>query len=229
MAKKYDTNPLDTDILRRAEENRPVPQTEEISLTNTAVFEADTRPFAPATPTAEMRTEPLPPQFNGANFDEPYNSVFNRAPSFSSHAGSAHVSSVSAEVQKLILPPTSRKVLGLGMPEKVAMMLPYLPWVAGAIIAVIVLFCASKTETRVRFHAAQALALHLASWIVYAVLSSLKGVLPFASSISTIFTVAVTVYFIVSLYRVWKGKPNHIEALDDITDFLNEKIQPKAK
>ncbi|MEP6922961.1 MAG: hypothetical protein ABI954_00735 [Pyrinomonadaceae bacterium] len=227
MAKKYDTNPLDEDVLRRAEKNRSVSQTEEISQAQTAIFEVDTRPFAPA-PTAEMRTQTLPP-FDPASVDEPYNSVFSRPQSFSSHTNPAHISSVSSEAQKLILPPTSRKVLGLGLPERIAMMLPYLPWIAGAIIAVVVLFCTSRTETRVRFHAAQALALHLASWIVYAVLSSLNGVLPLASLISRFFGIAVTVYFIVSLYRVWKGKPNHIEALDDVTDFLNEKIKPQSK
>ena len=227
MAKKYDTNPLDNDVLRRAEAVRAELQTQEFPPNPTDLIEPPTRLFA-AAPTAEMRTEPVSPQFNESAVNEPYNSVFNRPQAFYGQPNAADWP-VSVAAQKLILPPTSRQVLGLGLPEKVVMLLPYLPWIAGAVIAVVVLFCASRTETRVRFHAAQALALHLASWIVYAVLSSLNGVLPFASLISSIFGVAVTVYFIVSLIRVWKGKPNHLEPLDDVTDFLNEKIQPRTR
>lgn len=227
MTKKYDTNPLDPDVLRRAEKNRPFLPTEEVFEAQTAVFEADTRPFAPAS-VVESRTKPLLSQnSDSSDVNESYNSVFNRTQSFSSQTNPANLP-VSVAAQKLILPPTSRKVLGLGMPENVAMILPYLPWIVGAIIAVVVLFCASRTETRVRFHAAQALALHLASWVVGAILTSLNGYLPLASLISTIFGVTVTVYFIVSLIRVWKGKPNHLEILDDVTDFLNEKIKPQS-
>ncbi len=224
MAKKYDTNPLDNDVFRRAEENRLEPQRQEFSENPTNFMESQTRPFA-AAPTAEMQTQRLPPQYEEPNISEPYNSVFNRPQAFSGQANAADLS-VSDAAQKLILPPTSRQILGLGLPENIAMILPYLPQL-GALAAVIELLFVARSETRVRFHAAQGLALHLASWILTTILASFGGILPFASINGRILTALITVYFIISLIRVWKGKPNHIEMLDDVTDFLNEKIKPR--
>ncbi|MBC7795565.1 MAG: hypothetical protein H7Z37_01685 [Pyrinomonadaceae bacterium] len=43
------------------------------------------------------------------------------------------------------------------------------------------------------------------------------------------FSLAITIFFIVSIFRVYKGKPHHIEALDEVTDFLNEKLRPRCK
>ena len=227
MAKKYDTNPLDNDVLRRAEEARLEPQTQEFSQNSTNFIESETRPFATAAPTAEMQTRPLPLQFQEPNTSEqPYNSVFSRPQAFSGQANAADLS-VSDAAQKLILPPTSRQILGLGLPENIAMILPYLPLQLGAIAAVIELLFVARSETRVRFHAAQGLALHLASWILTAILAAFGGILPFASINGRILTALITVYFIISLIRVWKGKPNHIEMLDDVTDFLNDKIKPR--
>lgn len=226
MAKKYDTNPLENDFLRRVEAAaRSESQTQELSAAQTGFVDAETQQFAVA-PTAEMQTQRLPQQLEDSGFNDSYNSVFNHQQAFSAQTNAADAS-VSVAAQKLILPPTSRPVLGLGLPEKIAMLLPYLPLQIGAIAAVVELFFVARSETRVRFHAAQALALHLASWILTAILAALGGILPFASINGKILTVIITVYFVISLLRVWKGKPNHIEMLDDITDFLNDKIRPR--
>lgn len=224
MTKKYDTNPLDGEVLRRAEESRNAPppvETQENSEARTRFFEAQTRQFysAPTAQTSEQTTQPL----NQSGFDEPYQSVFNKPQAFSA-AGNA---SVSSAAQKLILPPTSRRVLGLGLPENIAMLLPYLPLTMGAIAGVIILFLSSRTETRVRFHAAQGLALHLATWIIGLILAAVGEFMPFGDMPRNLFSLAYIVFFIICMVRVWKGKPNHIEALDDITDFLNEKIKPR--
>lgn len=225
MAKKYDTNPLDEAVLQKAEEARrktplyAVPP--DASETQTQFFEAQTRQFAAvATAPAEAATQSL----ETANLTEPYQSVFNKPQSLAN----ANNNSVSSAVQKLIVPPTSRKVLGLGLPENVAMLLPYLPLTAGAIAAAIILLVASRSETRVRFHAAQGLALHIASWLLALLAGGIAGVLPLDSRFAArIIPVALAVFFIICLVRVWQGKPNHIEALDDITDFLNDKIKPR--
>src|SRR3712207_8648565 len=50
-------------------------------------------------------------------------------------------------------------------PENVAMILPYLPFTFGGIAAAIELLLVSRSETRVRFHAAQGLALHIV-WLL---------------------------------------------------------------
>jgi hypothetical protein len=41
---------------------------------------------------------------------------------------------------------------------------------------------------------------------------------------SRLFWLASTVFLIISMVRVWKGKPNHISPLDEPTRWLNEKI-----
>lgn len=228
MAKKYDTNPLDGEVLQKAEEVRrktplyavPPPNSE----SQTQFFEAQTRQFVAAaavTPAVhEVATQPL----GSANLEEPYQSVFNK----SQVLADANNHSVSSAVQKLIVPPTSRKVIGLGLPENFAMLLPYMPLTAGAVAAAIILLLSSRSETRVRFHAAQGLALHIASWLLALFAGGIAAVLPLDKRFAAqIIPAALAVFFIVCLVRVWQGKPNHIEALDDITDFLNEKIKPR--
>jgi uncharacterized membrane protein len=227
MAKKYDTNPLDGEVLRRAEEvrrtapapERPTATLEESSEAQTKFFEAQTRRFA------TVATAEVPPtqQLGGVDFEEPYQSVFNKPQHFSA-AGNT---SVSSAAQKLIVPPTSRAVAGIGLPEKLVMLLPYLPMTVGAIAAVFILLLSSRTETRVRFHAAQGLALHLATWLLGAILAVTSEIMPFGSLPTRFFTLAYIIFFIICLVRVWQGKPNHVESLDDITDFLNEKIKPR--
>lgn len=222
MAKKYDTNPLDPDVLRRAEEAREqqtqVAGAEKFAEAQTQFFEAQTRPFAPL-PTTEMSAE----NADNMNLNEPYQSVFDKP---ESQSYPAH-NSVSSAVQSIVLPPTSRPILGLGLPENIAMILPYLPFTLGAIAAVIELLFVSRTETRVRFHAAQGLALHIASWVIGVFLTFIGEFLFFGNVGGRIFQATVTIFFIISIVRVWQGKANHIEALDDVTDFLNEKIKPR--
>jgi uncharacterized membrane protein len=220
MAKKYDTNPLDADVFAHAD--REFARRQEAAKTNgnvntpTALFEANTRPFAGQTiKTVEQPTQILD-EFNPT---EPYKSVLQNPMTNAP---------VSQAVHYHVERPTSRTVLGIGVPENIAMVLPYLPFQAiGGIVAVIVLLLAAKTETRVRFHAAQALALHIAWLLIGVVLTFAGEISNFAAFGGRIFSIGVMIFFIFSMWRVWKGKPHHIEALDDLTDFLNEKLKPR--
>ena len=225
MKKKYDTNPLERSVLERAENARECAaplddhqQTQPVYEAPTQRFETNLRSFA------DVPENLAPAPFHENDLTEPYQSIFVGQPD-----QAANNKSVSSAVQAIVLPPTSRTVVGFGLPEKWAMILPYLPLTVGAIIAVITLFYASRSETRVRFHAAQGLALHLASWIVGIGLNFVGDFTPFGNALEKGFQIGVLVYFIVSIVRVWRGKANHIEALDDVTDFLNEKIKPKVK
>ena len=211
MAKKYDTNPLDEDVLRRAQSE--LGETQPINAQTAEVFEARTKSFK-AAPTMEMPTQ----RYDNFNVAEPYQSVFNNPMTNAP---------VSQAVQYHIERPTSRNVAGIGIPENVAMILPYLPFTLGAIAAVIELLTVAKTETRVRFHAAQGLALYLVWLLVSLVLSFIGSFSDFARFGSRIFWLAATIFFCVSIHRVWQGKPHHIEALDELTDFLNEKLKPR--
>jgi hypothetical protein len=35
---------------------------------------------------------------------------------------------------------------------------------------------------------------------------------------------AVLVFLIVSMIKVWQGKPHHVEAVEDLTEWLEEKL-----
>lgn len=123
-------------------------------------------------------------------------------------------------------PPSSRLVAGLNLPEKVANVLPYVPFYIGIIAAIIELFIVPRNEIRTRFHAAQGLALHL---VILLITFAFKFIGMFAGGSfgSVLFSVAAFVFLIVSMIRVWKGEPHHIAPLDDATRWLNERIEPR--
>jgi uncharacterized membrane protein len=122
--------------------------------------------------------------------------------------------------------PMSHTVAGLGIPEKWANILPYIPGHLGAVAAVVELFLVPRTEGRTRFHAAQGLALQIA-------ILALTGVFSFVSLISGngfgsgIFGAIATIFLIVSMVRVFKGKPHIISPLDDPRKWLDDKIKPR--
>jgi len=120
----------------------------------------------------------------------------------------------------------SHKVQGIGISEKWANLLPYIPGHIGAVAAVVELLLVPRAETRTRFHAAQGLALQAAILI-------LTGAFSFVAMISGhrfgsgVFGAASTIFLIISMIRAWKGKPHHITPLDEATKWLNEKINPR--
>jgi len=117
-------------------------------------------------------------------------------------------------------------VRGLGISEKWANLLPYIPGHIGAVAAVVELLLVPRTESRTRFHAAQGLALQAAILI-------LSGAFGFLTLISGnrfgqgLFGAASTIFLIVSMIRVWKERPHQIAPLDEATKWLDEKIKPR--
>jgi uncharacterized membrane protein len=77
----------------------------------------------------------------------------------------------------------------------------------------------------VRFHAAQGLALQL---VILAVsfLFGLINLLTGSGLGGVLFRTAAFIFLIVSMVRVWKGKPHHIAPLDEGTRLLNERLNP---
>jgi len=122
---------------------------------------------------------------------------------------------------------SSREVSKVGMPEKWLIGLPYIPWYIGLVASLIILFVVPKSETKVRFHAAQGLAAHLAILIVSAVLGGLGKVTDVADVGNGIFQVVTMIMLIVFAVKAWKGKPVHIESVDDLTEWLEDKIKPR--
>src|SRR6185503_2914863 len=114
--------------------------------------------------------------------------------------------------------PTHRTVAGISLPEKWAMILPYAPAYLGLVVALIELFMVPRKEPRVRFHAAQALALHLVIIVVQTLLGVIGAITDNRFG-GNLFSAAATVFLIVSMFRVWKGKLHQIAPLADLTEW----------
>lgn len=206
---KYDTNPLDPDFPRRTEEVSGA--TENVSRES-------------EDPTRRLETEAPTRRWDGNQ----YNSTPTSYPSVfvppTQQPPAAQPAPFVPPVQ--IQQPTSRNIPGIGMPENVVLILPYIPFYLGSIAALAELYLVPRHETRVRFHAAQGLALHLAVLAVQFLLGIITSIVGGGVG-RVIFSIASIVFFIVSMIRVWSGQPHHIAPLDDATKWLNEKIEPR--
>lgn len=218
---KYDTNPLDPDVERKAEESwgggAPTQQvggaTREVGRTPN---EEARQNVSSEAPTRRYDNPPL---------ETSYPSVFvppTYAPpnQYQQAAPNAYYSTVTN-------PPTSRPVIGLGIPEKWAVLLAYAPWV-GIVAALVELFLASRRETRVRFHASQALALHIAILVI----STIFGVVGAVSGSNfggILFRTAATVFLVISMIRVWRGEAHRIGPLAEPAQWFNEHIEPRNR
>ena len=203
--KKFDTNPLDPEFPERVKR-----EAETVVLPKN---EFQTAEFPPVSVT-EQETR----RFNEANFGA-YQAPFNGQ-------------NVPANFQtaKLYSQPTeniSRKVDKIGLPENILTALPYIPFYIGLIAGLIILFVVPKSESKVRFHAAQGLAAHLAILIISAILGGVAKVTDFADFGNGIFQIVTMVMLIIFAVKAYQGKPIHIESVDDLTEWLEEKIKPK--
>ena len=206
MANKFDTNPLDPDFPEKAKaqaagSDYTAPQktafsTSEFPRTPASVTEEETRRFGEADFQAYWQQNPQPVGF----YQAPDRAAMNSA--------------------------SSRKVAKTGVPEKWLIGLPYLPFSIGLVAGLIQLLVIPKAETKVRFHAAQGLAAHVGILIVTTILGIVGNVTNMASFGSGLFTLVTTIMLIVFAIKAWKGKPVHIEAVDDLTNWLEEKIGP---
>lgn len=206
---KYDTNPLDPDYVRRTDD----------------VWGA-TRNQTPR-PTGEQQSadeaQDAPTRRYGNPLSSSYPSVF--VPPIAQPLKN-QAATGAAPPQAGTEPPTSRNVAGINVPENVALIVPYIPYYIGAVLAAAELFLVPRSEVRVRFHAAQGLAMHLAVIAVQIILNIIGGFT--GSNIgSKFFTVASIVFFAISIIRVWKGEPHHIAPLDEPTRWLNGTIEPR--
>jgi uncharacterized membrane protein len=106
-------------------------------------------------------------------------------------------------------------------------MLPYLPfWMLAIVASAIELLLVPRTESRVRFHAAQGIALQIVIGAISTLLA-LAGLLARNWSGSGLFKFASFVFLIIAMVRVWKGKSFVIPLLDEPAKWLDEKIKPR--
>ena len=201
MAKKYDTNPLDPDFPEKIKEQEtvilPKPDNKTRKFDDFAETEAPTR------------------RYEQANFAS-YANTFNQSQPIQTYQ-TAHFQTQDK----------TRKVAKVGLPENILTMLPYLPFYIGFIAGIVELFLVPKSETKVRFHAAQGLAAHIGILIVTTALGIVGNVTDFADMGNWIFGMVTFVMLIIWSIKAYQGKPVHIESVDDLTNWLEEKIKPQ--
>jgi uncharacterized membrane protein len=118
--------------------------------------------------------------------------------------------------------------MGIGIPEKWATMLAYMPGYVGLIVGLIELFLVPRSEGKVRFHASQAVALHIAILIVHTMFSGINWLT--GSSIGGgLFSLAAFIFLIISMIRVWKGEPHQIAPLAEPAQWFNQHIEPRNR
>jgi uncharacterized membrane protein len=202
MAKKFDTNPLDPDFPERAK------------AAAAGDYDAPARtPFS----TSEYPTSP-------SSITEEETRRFSES-DFQAYAYSAPQPMTAYQPHNFtdMNRASERKVAKTGVPEKWLIGLPYIPFYIGLVAGAILLLLIPKEETKVRFHAAQGLAAHLGILIVTTILGIIGGL---AEVGSLIFSISTMIMLIIFAIKAWKGKPVHIAAVDDLTNWLEEKIGP---
>lgn len=207
MANKYDTNPLDPDFpekLRREAEA-------EVATSVLPQGIGATRRFAPET---EEQTRRFVAADQAAAFQQPFNGQFIPAV-----AQNVNVSTTDASIY--------RKVERLGLPENVLTAVPYIPWFLGLVAGILLLLLTPKSEQKVRFHAAQGVAAHIGILIVTTILGVVNNVSDIADIGSFIFTLVTSIMLVIFALKAWQGKPVHIESIEDLTNWFEDKIEPK--
>ncbi|MDX6695005.1 MAG: hypothetical protein QOF02_2608 [Blastocatellia bacterium] len=227
MAKKknkYDTNPLDPDYARDTDDvwgatrNHTARPTQE-PLPSDEQAEAPTRrygdtPFSAPYPSVFAPPPPVPP------VQPPFVPPVAQPMQAQAQAQSA------PPVANML--PTSRNVPCINVPENFALIAPYIPYYIGGVLAAIELFLVPRNEARIRFHAAQGLALHLFVIAVQIILNIIGGITGTRIG-SVFFSIFSIIFFAISIIRVWKGEPHHIAPLDEATEWLDRSIEPRRK
>ncbi|MFN0141725.1 MAG: hypothetical protein ACKVQW_16755 [Pyrinomonadaceae bacterium] len=211
MPTKYDTNPLDPDFpakIRAAAEAEV--KTQVLSETGAA----ETRQFAKGAPTASTEQETR--KFfaaDAAQYSQPFDGQF-----------------VPASYQPANLTEGTdaapRKIEPFGIPEHIVIAAPYVPWFIGMVAGALILFLVPKSETKVRFHAAQGLAAHVGILAVTTILGIVDNITDIAAIGNLFFTLVTSIMLVVFAIKAWQGKPVHIESVEPLTNWLEDKINP---
>lgn len=206
MANKYDTNPLDPDFpeqLKREAEAQAATQVLPQGI-------GETQRFAPETEEQTRRFV----EADQAAFQQPFNGQFVPAV-----AQNVNVSTTDGSIY--------RKVEKLGLPENVLTAVPYIPWFLGLVAGILLLLLTPKSEQKVRFHAAQGVAAHIGILIVTTILGVVNNVSDIADIGAAIFTLVTSIMLVIFALKAWQGKPVHIESIEDLTNWFEDKIEPK--
>lgn len=203
MAKKLDTNPLDPEFPAKAKE---------VKTQRLFSEKGETRGFADPLDTEEQ-TRPL--ENGGVNGFDP--------------DGYAPPRGVIAPLPEDESAKNRRHTIGsITLPENILLALPYIPFAfIGLIAGIIELIFVPKNEPRLRYHAAQGVAAQIGVWLVITFLGLASFGSDLADVASTVFSIVTTICLLVFAFKAWQGKPIHIETVESLTDWIEEKISPK--
>ena len=218
---KYDTNPLDPDFVKNVDEGSSdiKPETQEVKGATREIGLS-----ANENARQNIYSEAPTRRYDKVSAEGPYPSIFV-PPTYSQPAPYQPPATPYRPAEER---PTHRTVAGIGLPEKWAIMLPYAPFYIGVVVGLLELFLVPRKELRVRFHAAQGLALHIAILVVQT-LFGVVGAITGSSVGGVLFSIAATIFLIVSMVRVWKGEPHHIAPIAEPSRWLNEHIESRNK
>jgi len=198
MGKRFDTNPLDPEF---PEKVRAEPETTVL-------------------PEEVPETHPL---FQSAPTEEVTRTLVDEDPRFRGFSGNIPSDAGGFPVRQERVGNPSRRVDGLLFSERTLTAMVYFPYF-GLIAGAAVLLRTSRTEGKLRFHAAQALAAHLAILVIGTFLGFADHDLA-----SRLFKAATTIMLLVFVFKAWKDRPIHIEAIEPLTDWLEGKISRDTK
>jgi uncharacterized membrane protein len=215
MPSKYDTNPLDPDFpekVRKESEGQPTQVLSETGAPRTQHFpsSAPTEEQTVRLQAGSQAYAPPPPPY----YQQPYTGQYVPG---------------AYQPQGFVDPRMQRKVEPFGISENIVTALPYIPWYIGLIAGVVILALTPRTETKARFHAAQGLAAHVGILMVTTALGLIGTVSSGARVGSLVFSIAMSIMLIVWAIKAWKGKPVHIQAIESLTNWLEDKIRTKGK
>jgi len=227
---KYDTNPLDPDVERKAEDvwGDLGGVTQQVGGTTQQVSNTDNEPPRPQNvedARKNVYSEAPTRRYDNPPLEAPYPSVFvppTYAPPPAQYQSRQNVYQAPATA------PSSRPIPGIGISEKWASMLPYAPFSIGLVVSLIELFLVPRREGKVRYHASQGVALHIAILImqtIFGVISTLTG----STLGGTLFKIAAFVFLIISMIRVGKGEPHQIAPLAEPAQWFNKHIEPRNR
>jgi uncharacterized membrane protein len=223
MPKKFDTNPLDPEFPEKA---KAAAQTNPDVEAYRAPAETYGAPAASPYSTAEFPARPTAPPCVTEDETQRFSEAQFNAYAFQGGQVPAAYQAAQASPFADMNRAGERKESKTGIPEKWLIGIPYIPFTIGLIAGIILLLIIPKEENKVRFHAAQGLAAHVGILIVSTILGVVGNVTDVASFGSGIFTVITTIMLIIFAIKAWSGKPVHIQAVDDLTNWLEEKIGP---
>jgi uncharacterized membrane protein len=225
---KYDTNPLDPDVERKAEESWGAGGGETQQVSGSTRQVGDAPPSWIPTPDESARrnvySEAPTRRYDNPSLEAPYPSVFI-APTYAPPAQYPPHERQPVYANPPVHSYPNRQVPGIGIPEKWALMMAYAPYI-GIVVSLLELFLVPRKDVKIRSHAAQALSLHIAFIVIASIFTAIRTVT--GSDLGgVLFSLASTIFLVISMIRVAKGQPHRIAPLDEPAKWFNQHIEPR--